>query len=149
MRASGLSPAQCAVGSRIFNILRKIGLDPEADNVERFLSNTYRECKNRGITPETVAPHMEDLANIPGNVRLPEIEIYTKKAVAKIKDLIEQNQELINDISGLQQQKLNEEKILNGVLKQRRKIGNEIKMVLDTEQQLHSYGLTIADSQNL
>src|SRR5919106_2941895 len=44
IRAADLYPAQCAVGLRISNIFKKIGLDPETDNVERFLSETYKEC---------------------------------------------------------------------------------------------------------
>lgn len=143
IRASDLSPAQYAVGSRISNIISELGLD--ADNVVQFLSDTYKKCKSHGISPEKIASHIVDLANFADNVGLPEIEEYTNEKAAKIKALGEQEQGLINDISTLQRQKLYEEKSLDEILEEKRKIEYEIMLFNDAKALLNQYNLTIAE----
>jgi hypothetical protein len=143
IRASGLSPAQCAVGFRIYNIMSELGLD--AENVWQFLSDTYKKCKSDGISPEKIASHIVDLANFADNVGLPEIEEFTNEKAAKIKALSEQEQGLINHISTLKQQKLQEEKSLDEILEEKRKIEYEIMLFNDAKALLNQFNLTIAE----
>lgn len=143
IRASDLSPAQCAVGFRISNIISELGLD--ADNVVQFLSDTYKKCSSHGICPEKIASHIVDLANFADNVGLPEIEEYTSEKSAKIKALVEQELGLINDISTLKQQKLQEEKSLDEILEEKTKIEYEIMLFNDAKALLNQFNLTIAE----
>lgn len=69
-----LSPAQYAIGIRISNLLKRVGLDPKSDKVEQFLVNVCNECINRGIAPEKIALDIEDRANIPDNISLSELK---------------------------------------------------------------------------
>jgi prefoldin subunit 5 len=140
-----LSPAQYMVGIRISNMLKRVGLDPKSDEIEQFLVNVCDECMNRGFSPETIASHMEDLANIPSNVRLPELEEYRTKMTAEIKALSEQKQGLINDISTLQQKRSHEEKNLEETLEQTRKIEYEILLFSDTKALLDRFNLTMTE----
>jgi hypothetical protein len=147
-KAIQLSPAQYVVGIRISNLSKRVGLDPKLDEIEQFLVNVCDECMSRGITPETIASHMEDLANIPGNVRLPELEQYRTKMTAEIKALGEQKCRLINDISEIAQQKLEAETALEQTLENKRMIEDELKAYGDAKQQLGIYDLIITDLQN-
>jgi hypothetical protein len=142
-----LSLAQYMVGIRISNMLKRIGLDPKSDEMEQFLVNVCEECMSRGIVPETIASHMEDLANIPGNVRLPELEEYRTKMTAEIKALGEQKCRLINDISEIAQQNSEAATVLEQALEKKRMIEDELKAYSDTKQQLGLYGLTMTDFQ--
>lgn len=143
IRATDLSPAQCAVGFRISNILSELGLDPE--NVKQFLSETYKKCKNNGISPDKIASHLVDLANFADNVGLPEIEKYTNEQAAKIKALGKQEQRLINDISTLQQQKIHEQNSLDEILEAERKVEYDIMLYNDAKALLNQFNLTIAE----
>lgn len=101
----------------------------------------------RRIIPKMIASNMEDLKSIPGSVRLPELEEYRKKMVAEIKALGEQKQGFINDISGIAQQKLEAEIVLQQTLEKKRMIEDELKAYGDARQQLGLYGLTMTDFQ--
>jgi hypothetical protein len=126
-------------------LLQRVGLDPKSDKIEQFLVDACDECINRGINPETIATHIEDLSNIPSNVSLSEFEENRSKMISQIKALIEQKQGLINDISNLQQKKLREEKNLEDTLEQIRKVEYEMLLFNDTKALLSGSNLTITE----
>jgi hypothetical protein len=149
-KATKLSPAQYAAGIRISNMLKRIGHDPESDKIEEFLGNACNECMNRGISPEKIALQIEDLASIPGNVRISEVEENRTKMVAEIKALAEQKQGLTNDISTLQAQKAQGEKRLDELFGEETRIERDILLINDSKALLGQFNLTIAEfAQNL
>lgn len=82
IRSAGLTPIQCATGFRIFNLMTRFGV--KEDDFEQFLSEIYKKCENRRITPEKIASHIEDLARFSDNTRLPEIEEYLSKKLFEV-----------------------------------------------------------------
>lgn len=61
LKKEGLSTAQCAIGFRIMKMLASQGADAEA--TEHFVSDLYKECNRRGITPSNIVTHIDDLIN--------------------------------------------------------------------------------------
>jgi hypothetical protein len=49
LRKLGISPAQCAVGIRVHNLIERMGLDE--NSIETFFSTVYAKCRDLGIDP--------------------------------------------------------------------------------------------------
>jgi hypothetical protein len=147
VRAAGLTPAKCAKGLRISDLMTRIGV--KEDDFEQFLSETYTKCESRGITPEKIALYIEDLAKFSDNARLPEIEEYLREYNFELMTLNDRKQGLVYDISKLQGQKLQIERDRNELIAKKKEIGKEIEDYHDTIQKLESYGLDMSDFQAL
>jgi hypothetical protein len=143
IRSAGLTPIQCATGLRIFNLMTRFGV--KEDDFEQFLSEIYKKCENRGITPEKIALHIEDLANFSDNTRLPEIAEYLSEKLFEVMVHNDRKQGLMYDIYKLQGQKLQLERNRDELLAKKNEIGEEIENYHKVIQQLDSYGLDMTD----
>ena len=81
----GVSVDQCAIGFRTMKLFSDQGVD--AETAEHFISDLYKECKSRGITPNLIVTHTEDLIKLSENKRLPEINEYLNEKIAQNKEL--------------------------------------------------------------
>jgi hypothetical protein len=97
------------------------------------LNNSFLKY-TKGITPEKIALHIEDLARFSDNTRLPEIGEYLSQKLFEVMVHNDRKQGLMYDISKLQGQKLQIER-------NREEIENCHKVI----QQLDSYGLDMTD----
>jgi len=89
LRKSDLSPAQCAKGFRIANIIRDLGF--VEDDVEEFLRDNYKMCINIGLQPDKIALHINDLVGLTEKVPLDEISDHINRKRSMLEEL---NQEL-------------------------------------------------------
>jgi hypothetical protein len=62
LRKLGMSPAQCATGLRVANLIDRIGLDE--DSIEAFLSQVYTSLQESGVNPKHIARYVEGLASL-------------------------------------------------------------------------------------
>jgi septal ring factor EnvC (AmiA/AmiB activator) len=115
------------------------------DDFEQFLSEIYKKCENRGITPEKIALHIEDLARFSDNTRLPEIGEYLSEKLFEVMVHNDRKQGLMYDISKLQGQKLQIERNRDELLANKNEIEEEIENYHKVIQQLDSYGLDMTD----
>ncbi|HEY7078901.1 MAG TPA: hypothetical protein VH500_04305 [Nitrososphaeraceae archaeon] len=77
LRKSDLTPAQCAKGFRIANIIHDLGF--AEDDVEKFLRDIYKMCKNIGLQPDKIAFHIKDLVGLTDKVPLNELSDYIRR----------------------------------------------------------------------
>ena len=89
LRKSDLSPAQCAKGFRIANIIRDLGF--AEDDVEEFLRDNYKMCINIGLQPDKIALHINELVGLTEKVPLDEISDHINRKRSMLEEL---NQEL-------------------------------------------------------
>jgi hypothetical protein len=143
LKIAGLSPAQCAIGFRTMKILSEQGIDGET--AEHFISDIYKKCENLGVTPSKIATCIEDLIKFSNQVPLPEIEGYIDQQTIKKRELDNKLQELRNQISTLQEQKLELEKSRDVVLEQKRKATEEMKSYFDAKQELDKHKISITE----
>lgn len=68
LKREGLTPAHCAIGFRIMKMYTDQRVD--AQTAEHFISDLYKECTSRGITPTLIVTHTEDLTKISENMYL-------------------------------------------------------------------------------
>ena len=85
LKRQGLTPTQCVIGFRIIKMFADQGVDGET--CEHFISDVYKECVRRGITPRNIVAHIEDLIKFSNDARLPEIEGYMNVTILQEKEL--------------------------------------------------------------
>jgi hypothetical protein len=59
LRKLGISPAQCATGLRVIQLVERMGLD--SDSIESFLSDVYTRCQDLGVKPNYIARYITQL----------------------------------------------------------------------------------------
>lgn len=62
LKKLGMSPAQCATGLRVANLIDRIGLDE--DSIETFLSDVYTKLQEAGVNPKHIARYVEGLTSL-------------------------------------------------------------------------------------
>ena len=143
LKIAELSPAQCAIGFRTMKILSEHGIDGET--AEHFISDTYKKCKDAGVTPSKIVTYIEELNKFSDQVRLSEIEDYINQKTAKKGELDKEVRELKDQISTLEEQKSELEKSRDLVLEQKKKATEEIKSFFDAKQELDKHKISITE----
>ena len=143
LKIAELSPAQCAIGFRTMKILSEHGIDGET--AEHFISDTYKKCKDAGVTPSKIVTYIEELNKFSDQVRLSEIEDYINQKTAKKGELDKEVRELKDQISTLEEQKSELEKSRDLVLEQKKKATEEMKSFFDAKQELDKHKISITE----
>ena len=143
LKIAELSPAQCAIGFRTMKILSEHGIDGET--AEHFISDTYKKCKDAGVTPSKIVTYIEDLVKFSDKVRLSEIEDYINQKTAKNREVEKEVRELKDQISTLKEQKSELEKSRDLVLEQKKKATEEMKSYFDAKQELDKHKISISE----
>ncbi|HZA07420.1 MAG TPA: hypothetical protein VE619_06935 [Nitrososphaeraceae archaeon] len=73
MKKVGITAAQCALGFRAAMIMSKIGVDE--DNIEYFISDIYKKCKDIGLSAENIAIYLQDLLEFSRSSGMPILPI--------------------------------------------------------------------------
>ena len=141
IKREGLSPAQCAIGSRIMKIFAEQGIDGEI--AERFISDTYKKCNNLGVTPDRILSHIEDLAEFSEIVPLPKIENYINQKIVQEMVLNQTLQKLNSEISAIEQRKSELERSRDLVLEQTRRASEGMKSYLDLGRELDKHKISM------
>jgi hypothetical protein len=139
----GLSIAQCAIGFRTMKLFSDQGVDPET--AEHFISDLYKECRSRGITPSIIVTHTEDLIKVSENKRLPEINEYLNEKIAQNTELDEKREQLTQSIVSLEAKYSELKKNHALILEQNRKAEEEMKSYSSSKQVLDQYGISITE----
>lgn len=115
----------------------------DAGTAEHFISDLYKECRSRGITPGLIVTHIEDLIKLSGNKRLPEINEYLNGKIAQNKELDEKRERLTQSIVSLEAKYLELKKNHELILEQNRKAEEEMESYSSSKQVLDQYGIAI------
>jgi hypothetical protein len=143
LNKEGLSVAKCAIGARVMKMLSDQGVD--AETAEYFISDLYKECKSRGITPNQIVTNTEDLVKFSENMRLSEINEYINDKSVQNKQLDEKRERLTKTVASLELKysELKENHDLR--LEQYRREEQEAKIFSSSKQVLDQYGISIAN----
>src|SRR5689334_19850668 len=66
---SDLTPAQSAIGFRTIQLLSEQNIDP--DTAAQFIGDSYKKCKDFGITPNEFANCIKDLVKVSNDQHVP------------------------------------------------------------------------------
>lgn len=157
LKKLGMSPAQCAIGLRIGNLIDKMGLDDSS--IESFLSEVYKRLQELGIAPKYVARYVEGLLSLfdNGDLNQEKTPIITLRNIDRIFE--EKKQEKINleEERKLCESKLHEarrkvyviEKELENLVQQKRSVENDLEWTMELRDQLEKNGLAVYNISEL
>ena len=143
LKSGGLSVVQCVIGYRIMKTFSDQGV--EAETAEHFIADLYKGCKSRGITPNHIVTHIEDLMKFSENVLLPEINEYINEKRAQNKQLDEKRDKVTKSVAFLESKEIELKKSHDVRLEQCRRMEQEVKIFSSSKQVLDQYGISISN----
>lgn len=96
-RKLGITAPQCAIGFRLANILKDLGVDEE--NFGDFVSQVYNRCTHTGLKPEYFANNIKQILDLSGSIPLSEIPHYIQEKTNERRKLEEDIRKLRMDES--------------------------------------------------
>lgn len=157
LRKLEMSPAQCASGLRVLNLIDKMGLD--VNSVETVLSEIYTRLQELDVNPKFIARYVEGLLLLADDMGLNE-EKPTLLSVRKIDEIFEKRRRLnleLNEEFKLRKSKLDDinqqvnqsQEKLEKLLEQNRLIEREIQWTTELRDELRKYGLDVSNISRL
>jgi DNA-binding transcriptional MerR regulator len=96
-RKLGITAPQCAIGFRLANVLKDLGVDEE--NFGNFVSQVYNQCTHTGLKPEYFANNIKQILDLSGSIPLSEIPHYIQEKTNERRKLEEDIRKLRMDES--------------------------------------------------
>lgn len=159
LRKLGMSPAQCALGLRIVNLIDKMGLD--VNSIEAFLSEVYNRLQELDVNPKYISRYVEGLISLVDDMNLDQEEGTTAAiSIQKIEAIFEKkrqhNVKLEVDfklhksrLEDINQQITQSDKKLEELLEKNRIIEQEIEWKSQLRDELQKYGLDVSNISRL
>lgn len=147
LKRLGITPAECALGSRIATLMHRIGV--KEDGFESFMSDAYNRCKDIGLSPQNIAFHLADLLDFSKTVSLSKIPDYLKEKTTEKGNLEEEIEKLKGQIETLREQKEDAESLRDIALQDEKMTSSGLKWYTDLREELTKYGIPIDDIQQL
>jgi hypothetical protein len=149
LRKLGITPAQCALGSRTAMIMINLGV--KENSFEEFILDVYDRCKDLGLSSENIANHLRDMLGFSktGAISLSGISDYVKQ-MADEKGILEiQKGILKQQIETLEHEKSDSKANSDIALKNEMMTAAELKWYSDLKAELGRYGVPIDDTSKL
>jgi uncharacterized protein (UPF0335 family) len=138
LRKLGLGPSECAIGARVFKIMRSLGLNEEEGELEEFLSDIYRHSKELGVPPETIADYLKQLIDLCATVSVIEVPGYLMRK-------LHEKLELEAEIAKLRTQQAATKKLAEDALNQQRVTVSELQNYLKFKREMAYSGISVDD----
>lgn len=156
LRKLGMSPAQCASGLRMVNLIGKMGLD--VNSIESYLSEIYTHLKE--INPKYVARYLEGLVSLVQDLNVEQGERANATSIQKIDTILDKkrqyNVQLQNELNlhksrlqDINQQIIKNEKRLEDLLEKNRILEQETGWNSQIRDELRKYKLDVNSVSSL
>jgi hypothetical protein len=145
----GITPAQCALGSRTAMIMINLGV--KEDSFESFILDVYNRCKDLGSSTENIANHLREMLGFSknGSISLSEISDYVMQKADEKGKLEIQIGSLKQQLETLEKEKSDAEANADIALKNEKMIAAELTGYSDLKAELGKYGLPVDDISKL
>jgi hypothetical protein len=149
LRKLGITPAQCALGSRTAMIMINLGV--KEDSIQEFILDVYNRCKDLGLSSENIANHLRDMLGFSktGAISLSGLSDYVKQMAEEKGNLEIQKGRLKQQIETLEHEKSDSEANTEIALKNEKMTATELKWYSDLKAELGKYGVPIDDASKL
>ena len=135
-RKLGITAPQCAIGFRLANILKHLGVDEE--NFGNFVSQIYNQCTHIGPKPEYIANNIKQILDLSRSVPISEIPNY-------IQEKTNESQKLEEDIKKLEGQELDARVKLAEALDEKKVSLAELDQFYPLKVELDKLGIPVED----
>ena len=149
LKKIGITPAQCALGSRTAMIMIHLGV--KEDSFESFILDIYNRCNDLGLSSKNIASHLRDMLGFSktGAISLSGISDYVRQKADEKGKLEIQIGKLKQQIQTLEKEKSDAEANTNIALKNEKMTAAELTGFADLKVELRKYGLPIDDISKL
>jgi transcriptional regulator with XRE-family HTH domain len=144
LREQGITAANCACGSRIFNILEKLKI-PEAER-ERFLETMYGFSQKMDVKADILKDALLQFVKLSDESPFSDISKYLHEKNEEIKQLENKKQKLKEEIQTIVKEKIAYEEKVRSSLKNARTTLVNIDIFVNTRDELESYGIHVEDT---
>lgn len=144
LKRLGISTVDCAIGFRIVNIIKRLGL-VEADEekrLESFVSDIYNKCKYYGLMPDKLVTLAMQILDLLESIPLSQIPNYVEE---KSKD----KQKLEEEIKNLLERKSSIQLEYEEALRKKKVTIDMLQEFTHMQDTLIEYDLSIEDTPNL
>jgi hypothetical protein len=144
LKRLGISTVDCAIGFRIVNIIKRLGL-VEADEekrLESFVSDIYNKCKYYGLMPDKLVTLAMQILDLLESIPLSQIPNYVEE---KSKD----KQKLEEEIKNLLERKSSTQLEYEEALRKKKVTIDMLQEFTHMQDTLLEYDLSIEDTPNL
>ena len=144
LKRLGISTVDCAIGFRIVNIIKRLGL-VEADEekrLESFVSDIYNKCKYYGLMPDKLVTLAMQILDLLESIPLLQIPNYVEE---KSKD----KQKLEEEIKNLLERKSSIQLEYEEALRKKKVTIDMLQEFTHMQDTLIEYDLSIEDTPNL
>ncbi|HEX7208452.1 MAG TPA: hypothetical protein VF233_09740 [Nitrososphaeraceae archaeon] len=144
LKRLGISTVDCAIGFRIVNIIKRLGL-VEADEekrLESFVSDIYNKCKYYGLMPDKLVTLAMQILDLLESIPLSQIPNYVEE---KSKD----KQKLEEEIKNLLERKSSTQLEYEEALRKKKVTIDMLQEFTHMQDTLIEYDLSIEDTPNL
>jgi hypothetical protein len=144
LKKVGINAAQCATGFRIATTIFKTGINE--DSFESFILDVYNQCKDIGISPQSISSYLQDLIGFSRDV-LPITKIpgYIREKKDEKTRLEEEIEKLNVQISTLTQEKRNCESLRDQALLEKEMTISELRWYSNLKSELKKYSIQVDD----
>jgi len=101
-RRSGITTAECALGTRIITLLRNLGI--KEDQIYGFINQIYDKCRYFDISPDTIVNTARQVVGLVNEVPIPEIPKYIQQKVQEKSKLENETQHAMGEKNNAQAQ---------------------------------------------
>ncbi|MGB8033441.1 MAG: hypothetical protein WCF03_06425 [Nitrososphaeraceae archaeon] len=145
LKKIGTTSAQCALGSRVTEIMINLGV--KENGFEAFITDTYNRCKDLGLTPENIAFHLKDLLDFSTTYAIPfsQIPKYVKQKTDEKQKLEEETKKLKGQIEMLTLEKSDRQFLRDQALQDERMTATELKSFSNIKAELRKYDIPVDD----
>lgn len=144
LRRLGISPAQCATGLRISNLIERMGLDE--NSIESYLSEVFPKCQELGVNPNHIAKYIGGLIPLldqqqHGAVSIQEIDSILEKRKQTNNDLEEETKRLDSKLQELRTATSFSRRNLEELAEKKKRLESELNWSANFRNELQRDGL--------
>ena len=136
LRRLGITTSQCSLGSRLLNMIKRLGVDEES--FESFANQVYIQCLNKKVAPHEIVEISSQVLALGGGGMIPisQLPQYINKNMTE-------QQSLEQELKALRNEKAHAQRERDEALKGSQLTIGAINEYIQTRDLLDEYGLSI------
>jgi hypothetical protein len=144
LRRQNMTAENCAIGFRVFNIMKKLGIQEE--KIEEFLTTVFELSQKIGIFPEFLKEALIEIVKISQTMPISDIPFHLQKMREEIEETENKKKKLEEEIQILEQEKLAKEEKVRFSMREANTTLFHLNNFIETKIKLAKFGIVVEDT---
>jgi len=144
LRRHNMTLENCAIGFRVFNIIKKLGIQEE--KIQEFLPIVFELTQKMGISTELLRESLLEFYKISQMITFSEIPIHLQQMREKIEEKENKKKQLQKDIQNLEKEKAVKEEQTRSALREANTTLFHLNNYIETKVKLARFGIVVEDT---